>query len=115
MSPARRLAELTGRLHLILGTPGLVIGLFSIVSFGFGLLVLAREYDRLRHTSREALHRVVEGWVLNAPVDDLGLQRAMERNYNNGRALSKDRMRRIGTPWAPWCSVGTWYMWRSLE
>jgi DNA-3-methyladenine glycosylase II len=49
------------------------------------------------------------------PVDDLGLQRAMERNYNNGRALTKDRMRRIGAAWAPWCSVGTWYMWRSLE
>ena len=49
------------------------------------------------------------------PVDDLGLQRAMERSYNNGRALTKDRMRRIGSPWAPWCTVGTWYMWRSLE
>ena len=48
------------------------------------------------------------------PVDDLGLQRAMERSYNNGRALSKDRMRRIGKPWDPWCSVGTWYMWRSI-
>jgi DNA-3-methyladenine glycosylase II len=49
------------------------------------------------------------------PVDDLGLQRAMERNYNGGKALTKDRMRAIGAPWAPWCSVGTWYMWRSLE
>ena len=49
------------------------------------------------------------------PVGDLGLQRAMERNYNNGRALTRDRMRRIGAAWAPWCSVGTWYMWRSLE
>ena len=39
------------------------------------------------------------------PIDtrciDLGLLRAMERNYNNGRALTKDRMRRIGAPWAP--------------
>ena len=49
------------------------------------------------------------------PVDDLGLQRAMERGYNNGRALTKDRMRQIGAAWAPWCTVGTWYMWRSLE
>ena len=49
------------------------------------------------------------------PVDDLGLQRAMERSYNSGRALTKERMRRIGTAWAPWRSVGTWYMWRSLE
>ena len=49
------------------------------------------------------------------PIDDLGLQRAMERNYNHGRALTKDRMRRIGAPWAPWRTVGSWYMWRSLE
>ena len=49
------------------------------------------------------------------PVDDLGLQRAMERSYNSGRGLTKERMRRIGGAWAPWCSVGTWYMWRSLE
>jgi DNA-3-methyladenine glycosylase II len=49
------------------------------------------------------------------PLDDLGLLRAMERNYNNGRALTKARMRRIGATWAPWCTVGSWYMWRSLE
>ena len=49
------------------------------------------------------------------PVDDLGLQRAMERSYNGGRAVSKDRMREIGKAWAPWRTVGTWYMWRSLE
>ena len=49
------------------------------------------------------------------PVGDLGLQRAMERNYNAGKALTRDRMRAIGAPWAPWSSVGTWYMWRSLE
>jgi DNA-3-methyladenine glycosylase II len=49
------------------------------------------------------------------PVGDLGLQRAMERNYNNGRALTRERMRRIGEPWSPYASVGSWYMWRSLE
>jgi DNA-3-methyladenine glycosylase II len=49
------------------------------------------------------------------PVGDLGLQRAMERSYNNGRALTRERMKKIATPWAPWASVGTWYMWRSLE
>jgi signal transduction histidine kinase len=71
--PARRLAEFLGRLHAILGTPGLMIGLFSLVSLGFGPLVVAREYDRLRRTGREALHRVLEGWVRTASVDDLGL------------------------------------------
>src|SRR6185436_18884646 len=71
--PARRVAEFLGHLHAILGTPGLMIGLFSLLSLGFGPLVVAREYDRLRRSGREALHRVLEGWVRTAPVDDLGL------------------------------------------
>ncbi|HXF77498.1 MAG TPA: DNA-3-methyladenine glycosylase [Usitatibacter sp.] len=49
------------------------------------------------------------------PVDDLGLRRAMERQFNRGRALTKDRMRRIASRWAPYRSVATWYLWRSLE
>jgi len=49
------------------------------------------------------------------PVDDLGLRRAMERAYNDGRDLTRDDMRAIGATWAPWRTVGTWYLWRSLE
>ena len=49
------------------------------------------------------------------PVDDLGLRRAMERQFNRGRALTKDKMRRIASRWAPYRSVATWYLWRSLE
>lgn len=49
------------------------------------------------------------------PVDDLGLRRAMERQYNGGEALTKAEMREIGARWAPFRSVGTWYLWRSLD
>jgi len=49
------------------------------------------------------------------PLGDLGLLRAMEKNYNAGRPLTRERMRKIGAPWAPYASVGSWYMWRSLE
>jgi DNA-3-methyladenine glycosylase II len=49
------------------------------------------------------------------PVGDLGLQRAMERAYNKGKPLTKDEMREIGAAWSPWSTVGTWYMWRSLD
>jgi DNA-3-methyladenine glycosylase II len=49
------------------------------------------------------------------PLDDIGLQRAMSLHYNTGRPLSKLKMRRIGKGWAPWRSVATWYLWRSLE
>ena len=49
------------------------------------------------------------------PVDDLGLRRAMERAYNDGEPLTKAGMRELGARWAPWSSVATWYLWRSLD
>ncbi len=49
------------------------------------------------------------------PLDDLGLQRAMRLHYNRGRPLSEARMRKLGKTWAPWRSVATWYLWRSLD
>ena len=49
------------------------------------------------------------------PLDDIGLQRAMSLHYNSGRPLSKLKIRRIAKAWAPWRSVATWYLWRSLD
>jgi DNA-3-methyladenine glycosylase II len=49
------------------------------------------------------------------PVDDLGLRRAMERQYNVGEPLTTAEMREIGKRWSPWSSVATWYLWRSLD
>jgi len=49
------------------------------------------------------------------PLDDLGLQRAISLHYFSGRRISPRTMRRIAAPWAPWRSVATWYLWRSLD
>jgi len=49
------------------------------------------------------------------PLDDLGLQAALRRHYCAGRKASLTRMRRLGAQWAPWRSVATWYLWRSLD
>jgi len=49
------------------------------------------------------------------PVADLGLQKAVIRHYNRGRALTPARLQRLGAAWAPWRSVATWYLWRSLD
>jgi DNA-3-methyladenine glycosylase II len=49
------------------------------------------------------------------PVGDLGLQRAMEKSYNKGEPLTRVEMREIGANWAPWSTVATWYLWRSLD
>ena len=49
------------------------------------------------------------------PIDDIGLQRAMSLHYNDGKPLSKLKMRSIGNEWQPWRTVATWYLWRSLD
>ena len=49
------------------------------------------------------------------PLADLGLQKALSINYNRAKPLSERRLRAITRLWAPWRSVATWYMWRSLE
>lgn len=49
------------------------------------------------------------------PVGDLGLRRALEKHYNDGRPLSARKLARIETNLRPWRSVATWYLWRSLD
>ena len=49
------------------------------------------------------------------PVDDIGLQNAVARYYNDGERLSISELRAIGDTWAPWRSVATLYLWRSLD
>jgi len=49
------------------------------------------------------------------PVNDLGINRAIERLYDLPALPKPDEVRRIGAPWRPWASVACWYLWRSLE
>ncbi len=49
------------------------------------------------------------------PVDDLGLQRAASLHYRGGRPITPRALRKLGEGWAPWRSVATWYLWRSLD
>jgi DNA-3-methyladenine glycosylase II len=49
------------------------------------------------------------------PVGDLGVRVAMRKAYRM-RALPKPaRMEKIARAWRPWCSVASWYLWRSLD
>ena len=49
------------------------------------------------------------------PLEDLGLQRAVGLHYFDGERVSLDRIRGLARAWAPWRSVATWYLWRSLD
>lgn len=49
------------------------------------------------------------------PVDDIGLQRAVERLYFGGNKIPRARLEAFGERWQPYRSVATWYLWRSLD
>jgi DNA-3-methyladenine glycosylase II len=49
------------------------------------------------------------------PVDDVGLQKAVSQHYFAGDPVTRSELREVGDNWAPWRSVGTWYMWRSMD
>ena len=49
------------------------------------------------------------------PLDDVGLLKGISLNYFSGEPVSRAEAREIGDAWAPFCSVATWYIWRSLD
>jgi DNA-3-methyladenine glycosylase II len=49
------------------------------------------------------------------PVADIGVIRAIEKQFHERARLSKDEIEAYRSRWAPWNTVATWYLWRSLE
>ena len=49
------------------------------------------------------------------PLDDVGLINGISRNYFSGEPVSRSDVREVAQAWAPYCTVATWYIWRSLD
>lgn len=49
------------------------------------------------------------------PLDDIGLLRAISMLYYSGEPVSRYEAREVAQSWDPWCTVATWYLWRSLD
>jgi DNA-3-methyladenine glycosylase II len=49
------------------------------------------------------------------PELDLGVRKAIQRAYRLRALPSTDRVREIGAIWEPYCTIASWYLWRSLE
>ncbi len=49
------------------------------------------------------------------PVDDIGLQKAVALHYLNSERPTPKTLRQHGERHAPWRTVATWYLWRSLD
>ena len=49
------------------------------------------------------------------PLDDVGLINGISRNYFSGEPVSRSDAREVAQAWSPYCTVATWYIWRSLD
>ncbi len=49
------------------------------------------------------------------PVGDLGVRAAMKKAYGLAELPKPEEMERIAAAWHPYCSIASWYLWRSLE
>ncbi|MDP3616237.1 MAG: DNA-3-methyladenine glycosylase 2 family protein [Rhodoferax sp.] len=49
------------------------------------------------------------------PLDDVGLIKGISKSYFSGDVVSRSDAREVAAAWAPFCSVATWYIWRSLD
>ncbi len=49
------------------------------------------------------------------PLDDVGLIGGISKSYFSGDPVSRSDAREVAEAWQPYCSVATWYIWRSLD
>ena len=49
------------------------------------------------------------------PIQDIGLLRAISKNYNKKYFPPKIFLSKLYKKFTPYCSVATWYLWRSID
>ena len=49
------------------------------------------------------------------PIQDIGLLRAISKNYNKKYLPPESYVRLLNKRFSPYCSVATWYLWRSID
>ena len=49
------------------------------------------------------------------PVQDIGLLRGISVNYKTKYPPSELQLKRFKNKWSPYCTVATWYLWRSID
>ena len=49
------------------------------------------------------------------PIQDIGLLRAISKNYNKKYLPPEKFVNELKKKFSPYCSVATWYLWRSID
>ena len=49
------------------------------------------------------------------PTGDLGIRSAIRKAYGLAELPDPEQIAELAAPWRPYCSIASWYLWRSLE
>lgn len=49
------------------------------------------------------------------PIQDIGLLRAISVNYKTSYPPTTKELEKYQKKWSPYCTVATWYLWRSID
>ena len=49
------------------------------------------------------------------PIQDIGLLRAISNNYKKKYHPPKNFVKKLNKKFTPYCTVATWYLWRSID
>jgi len=49
------------------------------------------------------------------PIQDIGLLRAISVNYKTSYPPTSKELEKYQKKWSPYCTVATWYLWRSID
>ena len=49
------------------------------------------------------------------PIGDLGIRNAIRKAYGMAELPQPNEMEALAARWRPYCTVASWYLWRSLE
>lgn len=49
------------------------------------------------------------------PIQDIGLLRAISVNYKTSYPPTPRELEKYQKKWSPYCTVATWYLWRSID
>jgi len=98
---------------------GVMAATFVHLETGRAVRVTAREEARALSEAYcpevvEKYQRQLEAYKV-MPLDDLGLLKGISLSYFSGEPVSRAEAREVGDAWAPYRSVATWYIWRSLD
>jgi DNA-3-methyladenine glycosylase II len=49
------------------------------------------------------------------PLADFGIRNAVRKAYNLPELPKPAELAALSEKWVPYCSIASWYLWRSLE